>query len=206
MAAYYFEGYQILAPFSISSRKIILSSETATGRIFRRAGEGQRWDLSFSVVTDTPQDLFIAMLENEVATKSMVMPQIKAVDDLVSPITGYPTSSFPSISGENSVIVNTTGLASYDTNKVIPKGAFIQFSNHTKIYTVMSEVVAGSSQVMTIYPDLQNDVPSGVSIRLPNTPIKPNFNYKRSIDRVTGISYSDGILVNSGSIELQEVI
>jgi hypothetical protein len=206
MATYYFEGYPIVAPFSIESIRVILNSETATGKIFRRVGEGQRWDLSFGVITNNPEDLFISMLSNITTTNSMVMPQMKTVDDLLTGIGGYPTTVITASVGTVSCVINTVGLASYSGNKVIPKGAFIQFANHNKIYVVTSEVVEGTNTTVNFFPPLQANVSSSTAVKLPNTPQKPTLEYKRSVDQVSGISYSDGILVNAGTITLQEVV
>ena len=72
MATYYFEGQPILAPFTIESKRIVLSSETASQKIFRRATDSQRWDLSFRIATNNPQDLFISMLDNDTKNSTMI--------------------------------------------------------------------------------------------------------------------------------------
>lgn len=206
MATYYFEGYPIIAPLTIESVRIVLNSESASGKITRRAGEGQRWDLSFRVVTNDPEDLFITMLSNDIDTNTMIMPQLKTVDDKLSDITGYPSVNYEFDAGVSTVVADTSGLGSYNTNGVIPKGAFIKFSNHSKIYTVTTEVTESTTANISFFPPLQADVNGTVTILLPNTPIKPTFTYIRSLDQISGISYTDGVLVDAGVFTIQEKV
>lgn len=207
MATYYFEGQPILAPFTIESRKVVLSSETASQRVFTRATDGQRWDLSFRVATNNPQDLFIAMLDNDVVVNTMVMPQIKNVDDLLKPITTYPYTIGAHAAGLSAITTWMDNLGTFENNtKVIAKGSFIQFSNHTKIYTVTSDVVEGSIRTINIFPKLQSAVPNATTIKLPNTPVKPTLSYTRDVANLSGITYSDGIMVDVGTITIKEKI
>lgn len=208
MATYYFEGNPILAPLSIESRKIVLSSETGSQKIFRREIEGQRWDLSFRVSTNSATDLFISMLDNTTTTNQMIMPQLKEVDDLVNEITETPTLVSNAVAGATTVIISCNQMGNYGefNNKVAPKGSFIQFNNHDKIYVLKQELIEGSSRLVSIFPALQSDVPSGTLIFMACTPVKPQFTYKRSINTISGITYTDGILVDTGNITLEEMV
>lgn len=208
MATYYFEGNPILAPFTIESKTITLSSETGSQKIFRRAIEGQRWDLTFSISTNSPTDVFIAMLDNSTLTNQMIMPQLKDVDDLVNEIELTPSLAAIGTAGDTTITVSCNNMGNYGqfNTKVAPKGSFIQFNNHDKIYVLKEELIEGTSRVVSIYPSLQSDIPSGTPILMPCTAIKPKFTYKRAVNNISGITYSDGILVNVGSITLEEVI
>lgn len=205
MATYYFQGQPIAAPFTIESKKIILASETASFKSYRRVGEGQRWDLSFNIITDNPQDIFDSMLDDNITVSSMTMPQLTTVDALVSNITSYPTVLEQRLAGQTSIALNTLNTGSYDSNtKSIPKSSFIQFSGHDKIYSVRSEVAVGASVTMTIFPALQATVNPNETVYLTNTPLKPQYTYRRSADQISGITFSDGILVDPGGIRLEE--
>lgn len=207
MATYYFQGLPISAPFTIESKKVVLSSETASFKSYRRSGEGQRWDLTFTLLTDNPEDIFVDMLDNDVEVSSMIMPQLTSVDKLINNITVYPTVLEQRVAGQTVIAINASNSGSYESNtKAIPKGSFIQFANHDKIYAVKSEVAANAYVNMTIFPALQATVPPNTQIRLSNTPIKPVFTYTRNSDQISGITFSDGLLVDVGSITLQEEV
>jgi hypothetical protein len=197
MATYYFEGQQILAPFTIESVQVVLSSETVSGKIFKSKSKGQRWDLSFNIITNEPAAVFAALLEDDVVTRSMTMPQLLDVDKALGETTvAYPNVSSSTLAGSTSVpLTNVTGT--------IPQGAFIQFSGHNKIYTMLNSVSGSTAQ---IYPALQKDISVGTQVKLPNTTVKPSFYYKRSMDTLAGMVFTDGIIANPGTITLNEVV
>jgi hypothetical protein len=198
MATYYFEGQQILAPFTIESVQVVLSSETVSGKIFKSKSKGQRWDLSFNIITNEPAAVFAALLEDDVVEKSMIMPQLLDVDKALENAAQYYGYVNGGVSSGSTVVPMTSILG------LLPQGSFIQFSGHDKIYTVLNSLTTSGNA--NIYPALQKDLANGTQIKLPNSVVRPSFHYKRSVDTLAGMVFTDGIIANPGTITLNEVV
>jgi hypothetical protein len=107
------------------------------------------------------------------------------------------TALLPNISDVS--ISGITGL--------IPKGTFIRFSNHTKVYMVAANATGLGATAVTlqIYPKLR------VAVDAAATP-PTTFTYKDDVllncvydtDNIIGMLYSDGIMMDMGSVRLVE--
>ena len=84
---------------------------------------------------------------------------------------------------------------------VIPAGSFIKFSNHSKVY--LTESTVNGSGSTRIHPGLIQSVPSSTGIQH-----GPNclLTYSRDVNDIKGITFSDGILSNAGTVNLVEEI
>jgi hypothetical protein len=79
---YYYEGYEILAPLTITSNEPVFDADTISLRKQRATQNAQRWELSFSVTTLTPSGLLTSITDFDSA-KTMTMPQLNEVNDRI---------------------------------------------------------------------------------------------------------------------------
>lgn len=199
MTVYYFEGSPIVAPLTIESNEPVFSSDTVNLRQQRALQGAQRWELSFQIQTrDIEEDYFVGVVTGINQAKTMVMPQLVSVDKKVT-VTNVGVPSV-TVSGSSTVLIdfNQAGL-------LLPKGSFIKFSNHSKIYMVTDNVITSTSPIsVPIYPSLRVNVTTSYSVYHPGSTIKPTLQYYRDLETLQGITYEDGVLVNPGTIKLIE--
>lgn len=202
MAVYYFEGSPIVAPLKIESNEPIFVTDSISLKQQRASQGAQRWELEFTVMTrDVEEDLFVSSIVYANQARTMVMPQLLSVDNKTT------CSVAGTVSATATVASSTVSITFSEIGTTIPKGSFIKFSNHPKLYLVTSEVTTtGSPVVVSIFPVLREEVTSGVTVNHPGSPTKPMFTYYQSTDNVRGIIYEDGVLVNPGTIKLLEAL
>jgi len=198
MTAYTFEGNSILAPLTFLSNDRVISSETASlKQLIHRTG-AQRWDLRFTILTnDNAGEVLLGMITNAYSIKTMPMPQLKDVED--------STTTTAAITASQTVAAGAVSLLCGGGTGILPKGSFIQFANHSKIYITTADW-NGTSDNIEVFPSLRNPVPLNTVIYHTNSVTKPQYNYLRSADDISGITYSDGILASPGTITLKEVV
>ena len=83
---------------------------------------------------------------------------------------------------------------------VISKGSFIKFSNHAKIYMVTADVAAGTVPV-SIYPTLRSAVAITDTFK---TGASATLTYYRDVSNLRGLTFTDGILSSTGTVNLVE--
>jgi len=81
----------------------------------------------------------------------------------------------------------------------IPKGTFIKIANHSKVYMLKDNI--STTGTYGIYPNVQASITGAVSYL--DDVIMPVYLDSSSI---TGMSYSDGILMDNGEIKLVEAL
>lgn len=202
MTVYYFEGSPIVAPLTIESNEPVFAVDSINLKQQRASQGAQRWELSFQIQTkEIEDDYFIAMVTSASTAKTMVMPQLLSTDKKVNLSTSNGAVTSAAAIAATSVTINF----SYDG--LLPKGSFIKFANHSKIYTVTSNVVTSLLGVsVPIYPSLRAAVPSTTAVNHPKSSTKPMFQYYRDLETLQGITYEDGIIVNPGTIKLIEAL
>lgn len=202
MATYYYHGAQILAPLSIISNSPIYDADTVSLKKLRSSQGHQRWELSFEVVAnDNAADLLLASIENLNNAASMIMPQIREVEDL-NTLTG--TLVVPTETSANSGTVTVTNT--FAITGILKKGTFVKFSNHGKVYILSQDLdMAGTSGTKTahIFPKLQKTVAATSTLQYGSDCA---LTYFREVTNMQGINYSDGVLSNIGSVQLIEAI
>lgn len=201
MSVYYFNGAQILAPLTILSNEPIYEVDTVSLRKQRASQGVQRWELSFSTIgtAETQVDIFLGSIVDNQAVQTMVMPQLPQVD-------AKTTLSQPTVNmfGTTVVGATTTLLVGTSAAGFIPKGTFFKFSNHDKIYVTTTDVQMGSTnQFMDFYPELRVQNTNTNTVRFGSAAI---LSYYRDIDNQTGITFSDGVLSNAGTISVIEAL
>jgi len=161
---YYFEGYEIVTPFSISSNEPMFDADTISLKKQRSSQGAQRWELSFNIVTTTPADALLTIVDFD-TVQTMTMPQLKEVNDRLSTVN-------------------------------YPKGAFVTGSNN-KVYMIKSD--ASSVVDSNLYPT----PPSGLTY---STVANATIRYYRDVSDLRGITFSDGILADPGTINIIEAL
>ena len=191
--AYYFKGAQILAPFTISSTEPVFEVDTVSLSKQRASAGGQRWEISFTTVTteETEADLIVGTVTNLTTADTMVMPQLPSVVKN-NTATANLAISVAQIAGASAVTVVSDG--------VIQKGSFIKFSNNDKLYMVTADVSAGTAPI-SIYPKLRKAVATTDTMLSGDSVV---LTYFRDIDNLTGLTFSDGVLSQAGTITLVE--
>ena len=193
--AYYYKGAKILAPLTIRSNEPIYEVDTVSLSKQRASQGAQRWEVSFKTVTsaDTEADMLVGTITNLTASTTITMPQIPSVVAGNTAGISLVISSVASAGASTVTIVN---------DGIIKKGSFIKFSNHDKIYMVTEDVSSGTVNV-PIYPSLRSAVAITDTFQTGSYAV---LSYYRNIDNLTGLTFSDGLISNAGSISLTEAI
>lgn len=186
------------APLTVKSNQPISVSDTLSlkRQITKRAA--QRWEITTNVepLSYGSQDFFVNLVTkgfSNSAPVTIVMPQnygaIKA-RTATEALFAYGTQY------SSQVIVSgfTSGL--------LPKGTFINFGSGTKVYLTTSDLTANGA--LNVFPNLIASIGSAGS------PVA--LAYKNDVymdcyydtETVTGMVYSDGILMDPGTITLVE--
>jgi len=203
MTIYYYNGAKIVAPFSIISNEPMFDMTTVSLKTQRASQGHQRWELSFNTMLSTEDaqiDNFIESFKDTENSDTMIMPQFKRVLDRFDASSNDVPVGQISNSGASSVFLNRTGV-----NGTLPKGSFIKFSSHDKVYVVTSDVdLYGTGNVqVNLYPNLREQVTTSATMKLGSDCL---ISYYRDIDNQTGITFTDGILSNTGTINLIEAV
>ena len=200
MAIYYYKGNPIVTPFSIDSNEPAFDITSVSLKTQRSSQGHQRWELTFTVQPDmdSPQDLLIDMIDEIGSSSTMIMPQFKKVDERIT-ATGTIQPSTQYNAGASSIVLNSSSASG-----LLPKGAFIKFSGHDKMYIVLSDVdlTAGTAN-LDIYPKLRSQIDTVDTVGYGSASV---FSYYRNIDSITGLTFSDGLLANPGTITLVEAL
>ena len=201
MSVYYFKGARILAPLTIVSNAPMFDADTVSLRKQRASQNAQRWELSFNTIgtTDTQVDIFLGAIVDIDTVDTMVMPQLPAVDSKTTATTTTPAVFTGGASGITSVTLESDAVAG-----LIPKGTFFKFSNHGKIYVTTNDAsLDGADPVVNFYPELRQAVDNTHTMNIGASAV---ISYYQDIDNQVGITFTDGVLSNAGTITVIEAI
>lgn len=203
MPLYYYEGVPIVAPLTIESNEPFFSSDTLNLNNQRVSQGVQRWELSFNILfKDDEQDFLINSVANNATFKTMIMPQLRPVD---SKVTAVATLTVSAAAAANQASKNVT---SSESGTLVPRGSFIKFANHKKLYMLKNDVITNGGVAVNaqLYPRLTTAVAAATACQHPGSTIKPVLSYYTSVESLKGITYEDGVLVNPGLISIIEAI
>jgi hypothetical protein len=200
---YFYQGAEILAPITISSNEPHFDMTTVSLKTQRASQDHQRWELSFNVLSDQDKaaELFLSTIVNFDTSDTMIMPQLvkeantNTLNNLTLNLAAIATA------GSSSVLVNNSSNV---TGK-LPKGSFIKFSNHSKVYITTSalDFTGSADKTLNIYPNLLSSLAINNTIKTGDDCV---ISYFKSIDNQMGITYTDGILSNIGTVNLIEAL
>ena len=199
---YFYQGAEILAPITISSNEPHFDMTTVSLKTQRASQDHQRWELSFNALSneDKAAELFLSTIVNFDTSDTMIMPQLVKegnTNTLSSTNVGSTAAA-----GVSSVSINNSS----SQEGILPKGSFIKFANHSKVYITTNELTltgTTTSRTLNIYPNLVSSVPNGTNLLTGDSCV---ISYFKSIDNQMGITYTDGILSNIGTINLIEAL
>jgi hypothetical protein len=198
---YYYQGAEILAPLTIASNEPHFDMTTVSLKTQRASQDHQRWELSFNVLSDQDKaaELFLSTIVNFDTADTMIMPQLvkEGNNNSLSNTTVGSTTAAGASSIEIDNNSNVTGS--------LLKGSFIKFANHSKVYITTNNLsLAGTNnQTLNFYPNLISAVPNLTALNTGNNCV---ISYFKSIDNQMGITYTDGILSNIGTVNLIEAL
>jgi hypothetical protein len=193
-----YEGGKVIAkfaaPMSVRSNRPAFASDTLSLRRFVSQRTAQRWEISTAVVpmSSDAQDFFVNMVTNGHGSPVLVrVPQnygvIKARDVPVA---------LPAATGS----ANASSVTLSSHSGFMPKGTFLKFQNHNKLYITTADRSNNGS--VGIFPELR--------VAVGNTPVycgdNVDVNFKYDLDTILGMSYTDGILMDMGTVKLVEAV
>lgn len=184
---------QFVVPLTVKSNVPVFASDSLSLKRDVTRRSAQRWEIETKLepLTGGAQDLFVHMVTNGSWTNiSVVMPQNIGV------IKRRTSKSSPTASGTS----GATTVAVLNNVGIIPKGTFIRFGNHSKIYMATSELNGEGN--INIFPALR--------LGLTDTSFTHRddvlMSCKYDTDVVQGMMFEDGILMDNGTIKLIESV
>lgn len=185
---------QFTAPLTVRSNQPVFVSDTLSLKRFISRRSAQRWEIDAGLepLTDNAQDLMVNLVTKGYSEAvTVIVPQNYGV---IKARTANGTATATGSIGSSQVSIS--GLSG-----LIPKGTFIKFSGHSKVYMTTSNVTftTGVASTINIFPTLVAAV-SGT------------MNYKDDVqmqclydtDVVSGMVYKDGIMMDTGQVRLLE--
>lgn len=183
---------QFAAPMTVRSYQPAFVSDSLSLKRFVNSRPAQRWEISSPVVplSSDAQDLFTLLVTSGVSeTVQVRMPQNSGV---------IKARTLPSVIPRGTGGVRSTSVNVSNNNGFLPKGTFVRFDNHSKIYMLKTNL--SNNGTVEIFPPLRVGV-SGTNMRV-NDEVDGVFRF--DTDTVIGMVYTDGILMDNGTITLVE--
>jgi hypothetical protein len=192
-----YEGGQVIArfvvPMAVRSNHPVFGSDTfsLTRQVARRTA--QRWEIETRVepLSHSAQDLFVNLVTKgySYATQVLVPQNYGAVRARVLSTTSVTATG----------TANIAVIAVANNDGTIPKGTFIKFTGHDKVYMTTTNLTGNGA--LGIYPALRTDIAPGTLFQwTDNVIMQCLFDF----DMILGMQYSDGILMDIGTIRLIE--
>ena len=216
---YFYNGHGIVTPVEYIDTKVVYSSQSLSSKHLRtNPNIGQLWSIDFDIVIaqenigqQSAAEFFVDLIDERTSVGEMPMPQFPGVDDYDPAYTGtYAVNA--NVDGGTATMSIVMPAGQKVGNKLLAKGTFIQFSNHTKVYVVKETVVATDANVrtnnfqLTVYPAVITALPGGTTIRTPYSTPRPTYRYWRDLSTLNGVTYQDSRIVSPGKIKLIEAL
>jgi hypothetical protein len=178
------------APLTVKSNTPVFVKDTLSLKRVVSRRTAQRWEIEGSLepLNTTAHKLQSLLVQSgSFAPVSIAFPQNYGADVNM-------TCSSPVVA---SGLVNGTTVTLSGLNGVIPEGRYVTFGSDPKLYMLTGDASPGNLSV-GVFPPLRNAVSgtmkySGIIIRM-----------FIDTDSVSGMVYSDGILMDNGTIKLLE--
>lgn len=186
---------KFVAPLSVKSNVPVFVSDALSLKRTVTKRNAQRWEISTNLepLSVGANDLF-ALLVNKGASEVLTiqMPQNYGV------IKKRVSTASPNVDG----LLGATNVNVSLNNGLIPAGTFIRFSNHSKIYMVTADFNQ-TAGIMSIFPGLLIAVPVGQTFKHQDD---VEMLCRFDTDVVIGMQYTDGILMDVGTVNLIEAL
>jgi hypothetical protein len=176
------------APLSVLSNEPSFYSDSLSLKRQTVKRGVQRWEIEAGLepLVQGANDLFLISLTGHSTVVKVRVPQLYDISKQNLP------ASFNVVTGsQNSNTLNVTGM-----NSNIPVGTFIKFSNHSKIYTLISTGL----NTCQVYPKLIQSVNN--TFMYLDERVEGDFYLDPTV--LKGFSYIDGVLMELGTVTLVE--
>jgi hypothetical protein len=190
-----YENGEVIArfttPLTIKSNQPVFVSDTLSLKRFISRRSAQRWEIDAGLepLTTDAQDLMVNLVTKGYSeTVTVIVPQNYGV---VKARTASGTPVVSGVAGQSQVVISS-GLSG-----LLPKGTFVKFSNHSKVYMTTANLTGNG--VLTLFPPLVSNVAGGMTYE---DNVQMGCLY--DTDVISGMVYSDGILMDTGQIRLLE--
>lgn len=202
--AYTFQGQEIVAPFRLSSNEPVFSADTVSLKVRRVRQGSQRWEMEFKVVMTDATNTFADMITTFHDKVTLEMPQLNVRGEVISSGTCNTTVRLKSLHSAGATSINIDGMTAGTT---IKKGRFVQFKHLDKIYMVTADITADSAGEanLPIYPGLVENAAANKELLYKDSD-SITFSAYRDISNTQGITYTDGVLSDLGTITLIEAL
>ena len=179
------------APLTVRNNRPVFASDSLNLKRNINVRPAQRWEIQSNLVplSADANELFVAIaLSDYYQTVEVKMPQ--NTGSVHNRVTTENTSYASGSLNGTTVSVTTAGT--------IPPGTFIRFGNHSKIYLTKTKRVGTGT--VEVYPPLQSSVVNQVLFWQDDV-VMPCL---VDLDTTLGMVYTDGVLMDLGSIKLIE--
>jgi len=184
---------QFVVPMTLRSNRPVFVSDTLSLRrqVGRRAA--QRWELETRLepLGAGAQDLMVNLVTSGHSEPvTIYVPQNGGV---IKRRTSNSAFTATGAAGATALTVSGNG-------GLVPKGTFIRFANHSKVYMLTADL--NGNGTMRIFPELR------VAVNATSLTHRDNvvMNCLYDTDTVIGMSYEDGVLMDAGTVKLIERI
>lgn len=182
------------APLMVRSNRPVLSGDALSLKRFTSTGTAQRWEIECGL---EPLSLSAGNLMVHLVTKghseqfTITFPQNYGVSQATK------RGGAPTANGS----INTTTVTVANHTGTIPSGTFLRFADHSKIYMTTTTLVGNGT--LSVFPPLRKTLTASIGFNYTND-VFGNFYY--DTDVVSGMVYSDGILMSMGTVRLVEAL
>ena len=182
---------KFVVPMTVKSNHPIFVSDTLSLKRQMTQRTAQRWEIETKLepLHHNAQDLMVNLVTKGWSeTVSVLMPQNTGV--IHNRNESGSTATVLTNAAVGADVVNTTG-------STIIKGTFIKFTGHSKIYMV----TANAAGLLTVYPKIRAAIAEGTTLQHKDN-VVGSFLY--DTDVIRGMSFSDGLLMDMGTVKLVE--
>ena len=181
---------RFVTPLTVRSNHPISFSDTLSLKRFINKRSAQRWEIEANVepLSYSANDLMVNLVSKGYSEAiTITTPQNIGVRKKRTVATCTATGS-----------ANASQITISSHTGYMPKGTFIKFDNHSKVYMTTTDL--NGNGAVSIYPALRTAVASSVVSNGDQVFMTCLYD----TDTVRGMIFSDGILMDNGTIKLVE--
>jgi len=194
---------KFVAPMAVRSNHPVFTTDTLSlSRLISRR-TAQRWEIETRLepLSNSAQDLFVHLVtKGYSSTFTILTPQNYGA------LQARTSTSTPTTTGTANANASIAVIATGTNTGLIPKGTFFKFSNpgHSKVYMTTANITDSTpGQTINFYPPLKTSVPTGTTIIFKDD-VQMTCYY--DTDVISGMVYTDGILMDIGQIRIVEAV
>jgi hypothetical protein len=184
-------------PLTVRSNKPTSVSDALSLKRFVTSSAAQRWEIESEVepLSHNAGDLMVELVtKGKHDTVKILFPQNFSVKNKI--VLNNPTVTAGGSAGSSTIAARFNGT--------LPKGLFVKFPNHNKIYMLTENASSNNTTndvTLYIYPKLLVTQTAGTTL---STDVIANFYV--DTESVSGMVYNDGILMEMGSLTFIEAL